>query len=131
MVTTRSHCCEEIFNPTYKPKTPEEKDLFLEKQKFIYSVFDDCLLTDMGKSLVRSYKSSFDAQKIYELLQMYTKNSNQSTIDTEELLSYLTSTELDRTQWRGIHHAFILHWTNYIITMNLFSIYLALPMDSE
>ena len=32
LATARSHCCEEIFNPTYTPKTPEEKDLFIEKQ---------------------------------------------------------------------------------------------------
>ena len=68
----------------------------------------------MGKSLVQSCESSFDAQKIYELLQLYVTNSTHSTIDTEELLSYLTSTKLDKSQWRGTHHAFILHWCDQL-----------------
>ena len=38
IATARSHACEEVFDPSYKPKTAEEKALFDEKQKFIYSV---------------------------------------------------------------------------------------------
>ena len=64
LATAQSHGCKEVFNPKYKPKTTESKDLFIEKQTFIYSVFDECLLTDMGKVLVRSYEPTFDAQRI-------------------------------------------------------------------
>ena len=45
---------------------------------------------------------------------MYATNSTQSTIDIEELLSYLTSTKLVETQWRGTHHALILHWCDQL-----------------
>ena len=110
LATARSHCCEEVFNSKYKPKTTEERDLFIEKQKFIYSVFDECLLTDMGKALVRSYESTFNAQKIYEELEKDATTSTQATIETSELLTYLTSTKLGKTPWRGTYHAFILHW---------------------
>ena len=110
MATARSHSCEEVFNLKYKPKTTEERDLFIEKQKFIYSVFDECLLTDMGKALVRWYESTFDAQKIYEELEKDATTSTQATIDTTELLTYLTSTKLGKTPWNGTYHAFILHW---------------------
>jgi hypothetical protein len=33
--------------------TPEATELFVEKQKFVYAIFDKILLTDKGKSLVR------------------------------------------------------------------------------
>ena len=39
--TARSHDCDVILNSKYRPRTQEEKDLFEEKQKFMYSVFDD------------------------------------------------------------------------------------------
>lgn len=68
----------------------------------------------MSKSLVRPYEYSFDAQKIYEKLQANATKSTQATIDTEELLVYLTSTKLNKTQWRGTHHAFVLHWCDQL-----------------
>ena len=51
--TAQSHGCEEILDPSYKPSTSEENNLFIEKQKFFYSVFQECLQTDMGKHYVR------------------------------------------------------------------------------
>ena len=42
----RTHDCEEIFDPTYTPNGADEEDNFIEKQKFIYSVFEDKVLTN-------------------------------------------------------------------------------------
>ena len=53
LATARSHKCEEIFNPTYVPSSCSDKAIFDEKQKFIYSVFEEKLKTDVGKYLVR------------------------------------------------------------------------------
>ena len=39
LATARSHACEEIFDPLYTPVTSNNKDIFDEKQKFMYSVF--------------------------------------------------------------------------------------------
>ena len=41
-----THDCEEIFDPTYTPNGADEEDNFIEKQKFIYSVFEDKVLTN-------------------------------------------------------------------------------------
>ena len=112
--TARSHDCDDVFDPKYKPKTPEERELFNEKQKFIYSVFNDCLQTDTGKSLVRTYERTYDAQTIYKELKAHATASTQANIDTDELLSYLTSTKLNKSHWRGTHHAFILHWCDQL-----------------
>ena len=114
LATARSHACEEVFDQDYSPGTPEDSALFDEKQKFIYSVFNECLQTDMGKSLVRTYESTYNAQKIYKELMIHATASTQATIDTDELLSYVTSTKLNKSQWRGTHHAFILHWCDQL-----------------
>ena len=110
LATACSHACEEVFDPNYNPTTTENKDLFDEKKKFIYSVFNDCLQTDVGKSLVRTHERNYDAQTIYKELKAHATASTQATLDTDELLSYVTSTKLNKGQWRGTHHAFILHW---------------------
>ena len=114
LATARSHTCEEVFDPKYTPTTTEDKDLFEEKQKFIYSVFNDCLQTDVGKSLVRTHEKTYDAQKIYKELKAHATASTQATLDTDELLTYVTSTKLSKGQWRGTHHAFILHWCDQL-----------------
>ena len=114
LATARSHACEQVFDPDYKPTTTEDKDLFDEKQKFIYSVFDDCLKTDVGKSLVRTYEATYNAQAIYKELKAHATESTQATLDTDELLTYITSTKLSKGQWRGTHHEFILHWCDQL-----------------
>ena len=67
LATARSHSCEEIFNPSYVPSNSDERDLFHEKQKFIYSVFEEKLQTDIGKSLVHNHdhEHDSDAQTIF------------------------------------------------------------------
>jgi hypothetical protein len=42
----------EVLDPTYVPTTPVMKLLFVEKQKFMYAVFDTVLLNDQGKAYV-------------------------------------------------------------------------------
>ena len=41
--------------------TIEDKDLFNEKQKFIYFDFDKILLTDKGKSFICQNEDNYDA----------------------------------------------------------------------
>ena len=55
LATARSHGCEQVFDPTYKPSTSDKISVFDEKQKFIYSVFEEKLKTDLSKFYVRTY----------------------------------------------------------------------------
>ena len=41
---------EEVLDVTYAPSSTEDRALFKVKQKFMHSVFDKVLQTDMGKS---------------------------------------------------------------------------------
>jgi hypothetical protein len=45
----------DVLDSNFVPATPEATELFVEKQKFVYAIFDKILLTDKGKLLVRQY----------------------------------------------------------------------------
>ena len=53
----------DVLDPNYTPPTIEDAELFQEKQKFMYAVFEKTLLTDKGEALVCQHQHSFDAQK--------------------------------------------------------------------
>ena len=110
IATARTHDCDHVFDINFVPIGEEQQELFDEKQKFIYSVFEEKVLTNTGKALVRKYERSFDAQKIYKGLLAYSKESTQATIDTAELLQYISTVKLHKVAWKGTYHAFILHW---------------------
>ena len=95
IATACSHNCAEIFDPGYCPASTEEHAVFVEKQKFMYSVFEHVIETDMVKFLVCQYKDDFNTHTIFQALNEYATTSTQATIDSEALLSYLTSAKLD------------------------------------
>ena len=62
------HDCEHVIDIVIVPNGDEQQELFDEKQKFIYTVFEEKVLTNIGKALVRKYERSYDAQKIYKVV---------------------------------------------------------------
>jgi hypothetical protein len=56
---------DDVLDPNYKPKSTEDIELFQEKQKYMYSVFERILQTDEGKVIVRSHDADRNAQLIY------------------------------------------------------------------
>ena len=112
--TAKTHGCEEIFDPDYSPKTKSEKDLFAEKQKFIYDVFQNKVQTDMGKHLVRKYEGTDDAQSVYRKLSEHANQSTHANLEASDLISYITSTKLHKISWKGTYHSFILHWCDKV-----------------
>ena len=64
-ITAKSHECEEVLDPEYTPSI-SEKELFDAKQVFMFSVLDKHLLTDMGKTIVRKYVHTTDAQSVWK-----------------------------------------------------------------
>jgi hypothetical protein len=87
----RAHDLSEILDSNFVPATPEARELFVEKQKFFYALFDKVLLTDKGKLLVRQYASTFNAQKVFCDLTVY---ANTSTMAAQEAADLLTCTRI-------------------------------------
>ena len=110
--TAKTHACEEIFDPDYIPSTKAEKEIFIEKQKYIYCVFQDKLLTDMGKHLVRKYDG--DAQKVHKELLEYANKSTQARIESANILGYITNVRLRKISRKDTYNSFILHWCDKV-----------------
>ena len=67
LVTARVHDCEEILQPTFRPRSDADSlELFRLKNDFMYSVFNKCLLSDMGKTIVRKHLDNMNAQRVWE-----------------------------------------------------------------
>ena len=110
----RAQDIAEVLDHTYIPSTQEDIDLFAEKQKFFYAVFEKTLLTDKGKALVRRYQHSYDAQLVYKELSDYYLSSTKATMNASSMLSYITSSHLADGKWKGSTQAFILHWQDQV-----------------
>ena len=52
--------------PVYVPVGSDEGETFIEKKKFIYSVFEDKVFTNTGQTLVKKFEDSYEAQSIYK-----------------------------------------------------------------
>jgi len=104
----------EILDPSHVPVTQDDKDLFKEKQKYMFAVFDHTLLTDTGKALVCKHENDFDAQKVYAKIVKFYLKSTRASLDSSNLLSYITSVCLGSGIWKGSTFSFILHWQDQV-----------------
>jgi hypothetical protein len=110
----RAQDVADVFDPTHCPTQPDEKLLFEEKQKYVYAVFEQRLLTDKGKALVREYEATSDAQAVYSaLIDHYTK-SVKASLDQTQLMQYLTSIHIGDGTRRGSAASFVLHWQDKV-----------------
>ena len=109
-ITAKSHECQDILNPDFKPgSSPEEKELFEHKQIFMYSVFNINLLTDIGKTIVRKYQKTNDAQAVWKDLEDHMLHSSKGSSDKRRLTQYVTTTVLDNS-YKGSTLQFVLHF---------------------
>jgi hypothetical protein len=99
--TARYQDLSEVLDPTYKPKTPEERDVFDAKQQYLYAVFVQVLLTDEGKTFVRQHQKDFDAQEIYRSLVEFHSQSMHTELTGTSIMSFLTSFKLGVNSWAG------------------------------
>ena len=107
-ITAKSHECEQLLDPDYTPSNAE-KDLFEAKEIFLLSVFDKHLLTDMGKTIVRKYVHTTDAQSVWKDFQDHMKSSSKGASEKRRLTQYVTNTTLD-DNYKGTTEQFVLHF---------------------
>ena len=110
LVTARAHDCEEILQPTFRPRGDADSlELFRLKNDFMYSVFNKCLLSDMGKTIVRKHLYNMNAQRIWEEFATHMTTSSKGKTEKHRLHTYVTTTVLDKS-WKGTTEQFILHF---------------------
>ena len=110
LVTARGHDCEEILQPTFRPRGDADSlELFRLKNDFMYSVFNKCLLSDMGKTIVRKHLDNMNAQRVWEEFATHMTTSSKGKAEKRRLHTYVTTTVLDKS-WKGTTEQFILHF---------------------
>ena len=108
-VTAKAHDCEEILQPTFRPTGDADSlELFRLKNDFLYRVFK-CLLSDMGKTIVRKHLDSMIAQWVWEELATHMTTSSKGKAEKRRLHTDVTTTVLDKS-WKGTTEQFILHF---------------------
>ena len=75
----------------------------------MFSVFDKHLLTDMGKTIVRKYVHTTDAQSVWKDFQDHMKSSSKCASEKRRLTQYVTNTTLD-DNYKGTTEQFVLHF---------------------
>ena len=114
LVTARAHDCEEILQPTIRPKGDADSlELFRLKNDFMYSVFNKCLLSDMGKTIVRKHLDNMNAQQVWEEFATHMTTSSKDKAEKRRLHTYVTTTVLDKS-WKGTTEQFILHFNEQL-----------------
>lgn len=108
----------DILDPSYKPVTADEKDLFLLKKNYMMSVFKNHILTDKGKSIIATHMTAGEAQKLWKKLVNHSKDSTQTNNVCEMLLNYIVTSRIDDETWTGSAHAYFLHWNKQVNDYN-------------
>jgi hypothetical protein len=94
MNQAHSQDVSKVLDPSYVPTTKQAKELFIEKQKYVYSVLASKVITDKGRAIVQEYKDTFDARKVYQKLTDHHLGSTKAMIESSTVLSYITSVRL-------------------------------------
>ena len=94
-IPAKSHDVSEILDPTFTPgPSQEEKELFEVKQTFMYKVFKETLLTDMGRYKVSMHLRTTDAQAVWKEYSEYMTTAYKGASEKRKLTQYVTNTVL-------------------------------------
>ena len=106
LVTARAHDCEEILQPTFRPRGDADSlELFRLINYFMYSVFNKCLLSDVGKTIVRKHLDNMNAQRVWEEFAIHMTTSSKGKAEKNRIHTYVTTTVLDKS-WKGTTEQF-------------------------
>jgi hypothetical protein len=106
----QSQDLSDVLNPKQVPLTTAAYNVFWEKQKFLYAVLEAKVETAKGKSIIRAYKSSYDAQKAYEKLEQHHLTSNSAMFAANKIMEYLTTVCINIGSWHGSLENFLINW---------------------
>ena len=87
----------------------DSQELFHQKQYFMYSVFNKMVQSDMGKTIVRKYAPTLDAQSVWKEFETHMSTSSKGHNERHRLQTYVSITVYDRP-WKGTTEQFVLHF---------------------
>ena len=87
----------------------DSQELFQQKQYFKYSLFNKLLQSDMGKTIVRKYAPTLDAQSVWKEFETHMSTSSKGLNQRHRLHAYVSTTVYDRS-CKGTTEQFVLHF---------------------
>ena len=75
----------------------------------MYSVFNKVLQSGMGKTIVRKYAPSLDAQSVWRHFESHMSTSSKGLNERHRLHAYVSTTVYDKS-WKGTTKQFVLHF---------------------
>ena len=75
----------------------------------MYSVFNKVLQSDLGKTIVRKYSPSLDAQSVWWEFESHRSTSLKGLNERHRLHAYVSTTVYDKS-WKGTTEQFVLHF---------------------
>ena len=110
VTSRRIESLDEVLLPTSRPRGDADSlELFRLKNDFMYSVFNKCLLSDMGKTIVRKHLDNMNVRQVWEEFATHMTTSSKGNAEKYRLHTYVTTTVLDKS-WKGTTEQFILHF---------------------
>ena len=113
MAQAKSQGVSNVFDSKYTPISDEDKELFRAQQTFVFAVPDRTLLTEKGKSIVRTHNASGNAQEIWKELRAHQETSIGAILTAHDLLRHITTANYG-PHWTGTTLSFILHWMEQV-----------------
>ena len=86
----------------------DSQELF-KKQYLKYRIFGKLLQSDMGKTIVRKYVPTLDAQSVWRDFETHMSTSSKGLNEKHRLHTYVSTTVYDRS-WNGTTEQFVLHF---------------------
>ena len=69
---------DDVLDSTYVAVLPQDIELFKEKNKYMMAVFNSCVQTDFGKTLIRKFEGTHNAQQLFLELEHHAKTSTST-----------------------------------------------------
>ena len=110
------HQTGNVLNSDYSPSTQEEIELFGSHNRFMYTVFSECVQTSKGKICIRAHSKTMDGQATYKELNKAYNDSVSVSLVAASLRADLITNKLDNT-YKKSSETFLMAWSHKIMDL--------------
>lgn len=114
------HGTEKVLDITYVPKTAQEKELFLQQNNFVYTVFESTLKTAKTIIIVREFEATRNGQGIYGRLVEIFESPVSNQLQKQKARAALTSHKLN-SSWTKPIESFLVSFEHKLLDLEMVS----------
>ena len=110
------HQTNNVLDSDYLPTTQEEIELFGSHNRFMYTVFSECVQTAKGKICIRAHSKSMDGQATYKDLKKAYNDSISVSLVSASLRADLVTNRLENS-YKKSSESFLMAWSHKIMDL--------------